>query len=148
MASNAAAAANQAARIKRPRVVPPSLEDLMHYARIIMEKDPFKHKAPREEERSFRALFGCGPQLALILWNKLSSEYALLPVDATITHLLWTLMYCKQYGKWKTMRKLTNTDPKTLRKWISVVYCAFELMEPFVVCSTMAQSPSSCRCCS
>ena len=141
MASSAGVAANETARGKRARVAAPLLQDLMHYARIIMENDPFKQRAPREEERSFRALFGCGPQVALILWTKLSSEHAFLPDDATITHLLWTLMYCgKQYRKWKTMRKLTKADPKTLRKWIAVFYSAIAMMEPFVVCT----NPCSC----
>lgn len=119
---------------KRARVGAPTIEDLMHHARIIMENDPFKVNAPREEDRSFRALFGCGATIALMLWKKLTdTANRLLPDDAEMKHLLWTLMYCKQYGKWKTMRKLTRTDPKTLRKWIAVFYDAIAFIEPSVV---------------
>jgi hypothetical protein len=111
-----------------------TLDDVLHDARIIMENDPFKHKAPQEENRSYRALFGCGPEVTLALWNRLvDNDGAGLPDDVTVKHLLWTLMYCKQYGKWKTMRKLTNTDPKTLRKWIAVILNAVELIESDVV---------------
>jgi hypothetical protein len=117
---------------KRARVAPITADDVIYFARIIMESDPFKDRAPREEDRAFRALFGCGVHLVLILWNKLSS-CDLIPKDGLVTHLLWTLMYCKQYGKWKTMRKLTKTDPKTLRKWIALFYDAIELIEPLVV---------------
>lgn len=111
-------------------------EDLMHHAQLIMENDPFKIRAPQEEERSFRALFGCGPKIAFILWERLTTNTPngrLLPEDAEMKHLLWSLMYCKQYGKWKTMRKLTKTDPKTLRKWIFLFYDAIAFLEPFVV---------------
>jgi hypothetical protein len=98
-----------------------------------MEKDPFKHRAPREEDKAFRALFGCAPVIVLTVWNKLSSA-DLIPHKGTMTQLLWTLMYCKQYGKWSTMSKLTNgTDPKTLRKWIYQFLYNIEQLEWSVV---------------
>ena len=68
----------------------------------------------------------------LDLWNKLNG-HGVLPENGTMAHLLWTLMYSKQYGKWSTMRKLTGTDPKILRKWIGLFYSAIELLEPVVV---------------
>jgi hypothetical protein len=43
----------------------------MFYARIIMERDPFKELAPRDEDRKFRALFGCPAKIVLIVWSKL-----------------------------------------------------------------------------
>jgi hypothetical protein len=33
-----------------------------------MEKDPFKGRAPKEEEKNFRAMFGYSPDVALIVW--------------------------------------------------------------------------------
>jgi hypothetical protein len=122
-------------RNKHAHSAEPSLVDVMHYGRMLMERDPFKDKAPREEERAFRALFGCGPNIVLTLWKMLLKE-DLIPNGATMVHLLWTLMYCKQYGKWSTMRKLTNTDPKTLRKWINQFMYNIELLEPDVVSAT------------
>jgi hypothetical protein len=97
-----------------------------------MEKDPFKQRAPKEEDRAFRALFGCAPSIVLVLWNLIVSN-DFLPDGGTMKHLLWTLMYHKQYGKWPTMRKLTNKDPKTLRKWISNFGDAVEMLLPIVV---------------
>lgn len=117
---------------KRARVEPPTVQHVMHYGRLLMEKDPFKHRAPREEGRNFRALFGCSPEVVLVLWLKLEGE-DLLPEEGTMTHLLWTFMHCKQYSKWKTMNQTTGTDPKTLRKWIKVFLDAVELLESSVV---------------
>jgi hypothetical protein len=117
---------------KRARVDPPTEQHVLHYGRLMMEKDPFKHKAPREEDRSFRALFGCAPSIVLDLWNRLSNN-DLIPMNGTLTHLLWTFMYCKQYGKWKTMRKLTDKDPKTIRKWLKQFFVAVEQLEGEVV---------------
>ena len=120
------------AATKRPRVVPPTVEDVMYYARFLMENDPFKHRAPAEEERAFRALFGCRAGVVLVLWNKLVNE-DLLPKNGQMKHLLWTLAYCKVYGKWKSMRKLTQTNPKTLHKWIELFKKSIELLASDVV---------------
>lgn len=92
----------------------------------------FKHRAPREEDRSFRALFGCGTNIVLNVWNRLE-EKDLVPHGGTLTHLLWTFMHCKQYCKWKTFRRMTEADPKTIRKWINLFFCAIELIEGDVV---------------
>lgn len=122
---------------KRQRAVDPTVEDVMYYGRFVMENDPFKQRAPQEEDRAFRALFGCGPEVVLSLWNKIVF-YDLLPHNGQMKHLLWTLMYCKTYAKWKTMRKLTNTDPKTLRRWIYLFYQSIEELSPNVVsCSLL-----------
>lgn len=100
-----------------------------------MENDPFKTRAPREEDRNFRALFGCPANVVFILWNKLV-EHDLLPEHGTLTHLLWTLMYCKVNPKWKTFRKLTGgKDPKTLRKWVNSFLDEIEKLLPVVVCT-------------
>lgn len=98
-----------------------------------MERDPFKDKAPREEDRNFRALFGCPPSVVLDLWNRLSNN-DLLPADGTMTHLLWTFMYTKTYVKWKNMKTLAGGhDPKTIRKWMKVFLDAVEQLEGEVV---------------
>lgn len=118
---------------KRPRIIPTNVNHVLHFARLIMEKDPFKHKAPKEENANFRALFGCSPDVVLILWYRLQ-KYDYLPENGTLMHLLWTLMYTYTYPKWKTMRQLTNgTDMKTLRKWIGEFRTAICYLEPFIV---------------
>ncbi|MEL7343218.1 MAG: hypothetical protein AAGM67_22230, partial [Bacteroidota bacterium] len=85
-----------------------------------------------EEDKNFRALFGCSPQVVLRLWNILL-ENNVSPPNASIEKLLLVLMYCKTYPKWKTMRKLTNTDPKTLRKWIDLFAASICQIEGEVV---------------
>ena len=117
---------------KRPRTLPLSLDDVYWYARLIMENDPFKDRAPRDEDRNFRALFGCGADIVLKLWRLLEAN-DLIPVGGIITHLLWALLHAKTYGKWKTMRKLTKSDPKTLRKWIFEFLNSIEQLEGLVV---------------
>jgi hypothetical protein len=121
---------------KRPRAAEPTVEDVLYFGRLIMEKDPFKDRAPHEEDRSFRALFGCAPNVVLTLWDKLVA-FDLTPEGGAMKHLLWALMYAKQYGKWKTMRQLTSTDPKTLRNWIYKFFDAIALLEPFIVSSSI-----------
>ena len=117
---------------KRRREVVPTVDDIMFYARIIMEKDPFKNRAPREEDRKFRALFGCGAHIVLLVWVKLDAN-DLLPEDGRMIHLLWTLLFYKTYAKWKTMKQLTGADPKTLRKWIRLFRTAIARLESSVV---------------
>jgi hypothetical protein len=109
---------------------------VLYFGRLIMEKDPFKDKAPQEEVRSFRALFGCAPNVVLTLWDKLVA-FDLIPEGGAMKHLLWALTYAKQYGKWRTMRQLTSTDPKTLRNWIYKFFDAIAMLEPFIVSSSM-----------
>jgi hypothetical protein len=117
---------------KRRREAQATVEDIMHYGRLVMNNDPFKQHAPREEDSNFRAIFGCRPQVSLVLYNKLVAS-ELLPEGGTMQHMLWTLMYHKTYAKWKTMRKLTKTDPKTLRKWINCFSYSISLLEPEIV---------------
>jgi hypothetical protein len=120
---------------KRRREALPTVEDLLCKARMIMERDPFKTRAPQQENHNFRALFGCGAEVALILWNMLV-KYEVVPPKGTMTQFLWMLLYCKTYASWKAMQILTNTDPKTLRKWLfnsDGFIAAVAQLEPYVV---------------
>ena len=110
----------------------PTVENVMYFGRFIMEKDPFKDRAPDEESRAFTAMFWCRTEIVLILWNKLVF-YDLLPSHGQMKHFLWTLSYWKTYAKRKTIKKLTDTDPKTLRRWINLFYKSIEELCPYVV---------------
>lgn len=121
---------------KRPRVVPETVDNLMYFARFLMERDPFKQRAPKEEISNFRAMFGCSPDVALILWYRLKQN-DLIPDKGTLTHFLWTLMYVKTYPKWKTMSRLTGSDPKTMRYWIGMFRRNIQSLLPLVVSSTL-----------
>ena len=120
---------------KRQRKDPPSVENVMYYARFLMENDPFKERALLEEDQTFRTLIGCGPLIVLKLWLMLNVN-DLVPRGGQLKHLLWTLLYCKTYAKWKTMRTLTKTDPKTLRKWINLFFDAIGELKSHVVGDT------------
>ena len=118
---------------KRLREEPAGPDDFMFKAKIIMEKDPFKDRAPKGSERRFRALFGCAPVVAFSLWKYLIS-IKLLPVGGTMTHLLWALMFLKVYPTDETMQALTGgADTKTMRKWIEYFLDAMDLLVPSLV---------------
>jgi hypothetical protein len=38
---------------KCARVAPPTVDSVLHYARIILHNDPFKDRAPKEEDKHF-----------------------------------------------------------------------------------------------
>ena len=92
-----------------------------------MEKDPFKEKAPAEENRRFKAIFGVTSEIILILWIMLV-EFDFIPTHGTLLHFLWTLIYLKTYPKWATMKQLTGADPKTLRLWKFRFWDALEML--------------------
>jgi hypothetical protein len=118
--------------MKRVRMDDLTIDDVLYFGRLVMENDPFKERAPSSEGPAFRAMFGCSQAVVLDLYNKLVSN-DLLPDGGKVKHLLWALMYAKQYAKWVTMRKLTNTDPKTLRLWIHRFFDAIASLEPEIV---------------
>jgi hypothetical protein len=118
---------------KRARVSATSLDDVM----VVLSWRKIHSFASREEDTAFRALFGCSPVVVVALWKQLSNA-DLIPDQGTMTHLLWKLMHCKQFGKWATMKKLANcVDPKTLRKWINQFLYNVEILEYDVVCWCM-----------
>lgn len=64
--------------------------------------------------RRFKSFFGVTPIVCSIIWEKLSDE---LPPLAEPKHLLWTLLFLKQYGNEHTRRAIVRADEKTIRKW-------------------------------
>ena len=118
---------------KRLREEEPVPEDCTLKARIIMQADPFKERAPKEENKAFHALFGCACHIAFKLWSLLRSHH-LLPQGGTMTHLLWTLMFVKVHPLEEAMKRLTGgSDSKTTRKWVSLFVMAIASLEPFIV---------------
>ena len=120
-------------RAKRQREEPPVAVDFMLKARIIMEDDPFKDRAPSGKNRAFCALFGCSPEVAYKLWQNILS-FKLLPQGGSITHLLWTLILLKNYPTEDAIRRLTcGADQKTICKWTRQFVTAVAGLEPFLV---------------
>lgn len=98
-----------------------------------MHDDPFKDRAPKEEDKAFRALFGCCCTVAYALWKLLIAHH-LLPEGGAMTHLLWTLAFFKVYPTEGAMRRLCGgADSKTIRKWVDDFTMSISLLEPFVV---------------
>ena len=127
---------SQRHRPKRARSDPTTVEDVMFYARILMKRDPFEHLAPQDENRRFRAMFGCTDAIVLKVWS-LMKEHEVLHEGRTLMHLLWTFLYCKTYTKWAVMKIMTNSDPKTIRKWIGLFLVSVSLLEPYLVCTLL-----------
>jgi hypothetical protein len=122
---------------KRQRSARPTSDDIIRQSRYIMHDDPFKERAPSDEARHFRALFGCCAEVTRKLWlMQVDNEF--LPQGVTIKHLLWTLMFLKVYPTDRPMSMMTKADPKTFRKWIDLVLDAISFLEPLVVSSTTA----------
>ena len=102
-----------------------------------MQADPFKERAPREEERAFCALFGCLCHVAYLLWKQLNA-HGLLPQGGTMTHLLWTLAFLKVYPSEESLKSLFGgADIKTIRKRVDQFMTSVALLEPFVVSTVL-----------
>ena len=98
-----------------------------------MHNDPFKERAPAEEDKRFRSLFGCGVVVAHKLWQLLNT-HRLVPSGGTMTHLLWTLTFLKVHPSELAMKTLTgSTDNKTIRKWVVQFYKAIAQLELILV---------------
>jgi hypothetical protein len=68
-------------------------------------------------EQHFIAHFGVSPSTVLKIWN-LVVEANCIQIGIQKKHLLWTLLYLKVYPTFDVLSTLTDSDPKTLRKWI------------------------------
>ena len=120
-------------KAKRMREEPAVADDFMLKARIIMDNDPFKERAPRGIDRSFHALFGCSCVVAYSLWQHLVSN-TLVPAGGSMTHLLWSLMFLKVYPTEDALKRLTGgADQKTTRKWIDLFLDAIARLQPTLV---------------
>lgn len=64
--------------------------------------------------RRYRSFFGMSPNICFILWNKLKST---LPLESEPKHLLWCLLFLKQYHVEHSRRTILDADEKTIRKW-------------------------------
>lgn len=65
--------------------------------------------------RRFRAFFGTTPIICSMLWSLCVTSFIaqrVMPV-----HLLWALLFLKQYNTEEVNATITGTDEKTFRKW-------------------------------
>ena len=122
---------------KRMRSAELTEADIMAKARFFFGRDPYKERAPKSEDRKFRALFGCSPAVVLALWELLESS-DLVPAGGRLLHLLWALLFVKVYPTEETLVTLCghpggNPERKTLRKWILLFMEAISYLTDQVV---------------
>lgn len=64
--------------------------------------------------RRFKSFFGAPPSVCSIIWDKIKNQ---VPVGGEPKHLLWSLLFLKQYTDEHTRRSIVGADEKTIRKW-------------------------------
>ena len=69
--------------------------------------------APPKDERLFRSLFGCHPQLCVDIWKLCAWKQGTTP-----KHLLWALLFLKTYGTEDVICSLAGCSRKTFRRWL------------------------------
>lgn len=64
--------------------------------------------------RRFKSFFGTTPRICAIIWAMLEHKR---PSKSAPKHLLWCLLFLKQYNVEHTRRAILKTNEKTLRHW-------------------------------
>lgn len=64
--------------------------------------------------RRFKSFFGVTPPVCSIIWQRIKNR---APAGSQPKHLLWCLLFLKQYGIEHTRRSILDADEKTIRKW-------------------------------
>lgn len=68
--------------------------------------------------RRFVSLFGVSHNICSIIWRYIEPN---LPNGSTPSHLLWALLFLKNYNTEEANRAIIKSDEKTIRKWIWVM---------------------------
>lgn len=123
---------------KWARSTEPSITDLYVIGRDIQNRSGHWVGAELTEDERYCQFFGCGAEVALIVWNLLI-KFSLLPDEAELAHFLWALFFMMLYPKEKVACGLAGgsggaIDPKILRKYIWPMIKAISNLEPHVVC--------------
>ena len=114
---------------KRQRPTKPDLNDVLDAARVIWRREN-KQGATQLEDAKFRHHFGCGAAVCLALWSMLVTT-DLLPPDAALHHLLWTLMFMKIYNATAVCNMAGGIDRKTLDKWVWATHHSMVLSKQY-----------------
>jgi len=67
--------------------------------------------------RRFISCFGCSPRIVAHLWKRIVSK-DLAPKGMRPQHLLWSLLFLKNYNTEDFLAPICGTNAKTYRKWI------------------------------
>ena len=130
---------------KRMREQELQTEDVLRKAREIWNRNPDKSRAITTEDREFRTHFGCGVLVFITLWNLLLKTN-LRPDGGRIEHLLWTLLFLKEYCKQSVLCSMCGgIDKETLKKWTWSFIDAIASLESLVVRALTAISINDCN---
>lgn len=64
--------------------------------------------------RKFRSFYGIPPDVLSILWKRIKNK----PPGSEPKHLLWCMLFLKNYNKEHINASITNVDEKTFRLWV------------------------------
>ena len=106
---------------------PMDISDVFKIGREIMGRE--STQATMTEDCRFQELFGCGPGVALKVWNLIFEVFP----DESIIHMMWALMFLKMYGKESAMSSMAGVDEKTYRKWVWIFVFKIADLEALVV---------------
>ena len=131
-----AAAAPSQSPIKRTRIGPTDLEQILQIGREAMRRtkkgDEDASKTSSTEDRRFREMFGCGVMVAHALWNRLDDDGSF--ESRSIEDMMRALIFMKSYGKEGTISTMVGTiDEKTYRKRLWPMLGAIAALESTVV---------------
>jgi hypothetical protein len=123
-------------RAKRQRDIT-TLDEFYMMAKDVQRRSGQKINTAETEDRRFREFFGVGVHVAIITWTLLL-QHGLLPDEAAVPHLLWTLYFLTCYPKQEegcvaAASKNGAIDPKTWRKYIWPMIYALSDLESVVV---------------
>jgi len=85
-------------------------------------------------DRRFRAWFGVDAMHCSLLWQLLLETPSIrLPKNADPKHLLWSLLFLKQYSTEHVHAAQVGVDVKTFRKWAWLYTGALAKLAPKLV---------------
>lgn len=64
--------------------------------------------------RKFRSFYGIYPEVFSVLWKKITTK----PVGSEPKHLLWCMLFLKNYNTEHVNCAITKVDEKTFRLWV------------------------------
>ena len=117
---------------KMQHMTPPDMTHILQVGQEIMGQSSSTPGSMTEDCR-FRAVFGCGPLVALVLSGIVLTEPMVIS-GATVVHMLWALMFLKVCSNKTAMSTMSGVDEKTFRKWPWVLIEAISDLESSVVC--------------
>lgn len=89
--------------------------------------------------RKYRTFYGVSPEVCSMLWNRILQK----PSGAQPKHLLWSLLFLKNYNKEHVNAALVLADEKTFRLWswrFVTLISQLEVVSSKEICTFIQQS--------